>query len=150
MKQATLLFLFKDNQVLLAMKKRGFGEGRWNGVGGKPQYGESIIDAAIRECSEEIVVTPNNIKEVATLNFYFPEKSKDWDQQVIVFSCNNWDGIPVETEEMAPKWFSIDEIPYDQMWSDDIYWLPKVIEGEYVKADFHFDDNDNLLKYNFK
>lgn len=36
MLQNTLVFVFNpQNQVLLAMKKRGFGEGKWNGSGGK-------------------------------------------------------------------------------------------------------------------
>jgi 8-oxo-dGTP pyrophosphatase MutT (NUDIX family) len=36
------------------MKKRGFGEGRWNGVGGKVEPGESIEAALIREAKEEV------------------------------------------------------------------------------------------------
>ncbi len=46
-------------EILLAMKKRGFGKGRWNGVGGKPdpeKGDKSIIDCAIREAQEEIGV----------------------------------------------------------------------------------------------
>ncbi|MCL4357608.1 8-oxo-dGTP diphosphatase [Patescibacteria group bacterium] len=148
MKQATLLFLLDNNRILLAMKKRGFGVGRWNGVGGKPHKNEAIEKTARRECQEEIRVVPKEIKEIATLNFYFPENKKEWNQQVIVFICRTWKGKPMETEEMSPQWFAISGIPYDKMWSDDKYWLPKVIEGEYVKADFYFDDNDNLLKYN--
>jgi hypothetical protein len=31
----TLLFLVKDDQAILAMKKRGFGTGNWDGVGVK-------------------------------------------------------------------------------------------------------------------
>ena len=41
MKLVTLLFLRRDGQILLAMKKRGFGEGKWNGVGGKVEPGET-------------------------------------------------------------------------------------------------------------
>ena len=74
MKQATLLFLLKNNQILLAMKKRGFGQGRWNGAGGKPKDEETIIETAIRETQEEIGVTPKNISQVATLDFYFQNK----------------------------------------------------------------------------
>ena len=147
MKHATLLFLINDKQILLAMKKRGFGAGRWNGVGGKPNEAESITDAALRECQEEIGVTPIEIQEVAILNFYFPESKKSWNQQVTTYICRDWEGVPIETEEMAPKWFNIDEIPYSKMWPDDKHWLPKVIKGEYVKADFYFDDNDKLIKY---
>jgi len=42
LKQATLLFLIENDNILLAMKKRGFGAGHWNGVGGKSDSGESI------------------------------------------------------------------------------------------------------------
>ncbi len=46
----TLLFLRKNNHILLAMKKRGFGADRWNGVGGKLEPGETIEQALVREC----------------------------------------------------------------------------------------------------
>lgn len=150
LKQATLLFLIKDNEILLAMKKRGFGVGRLNGVGGKPEGNESIEQTAIRECQEEIRVTPRNIKQVATLEFYFPDSKSDWNQRVFVYFCTEWQSDPEETEEMKPSWIKIKDIPYTQMWADDKYWLPKVIDGDYVDAEFHFDDNDGVLDYKVK
>ncbi|MCP5842996.1 NUDIX domain-containing protein, partial [Klebsiella pneumoniae] len=65
----TLLFLRRDDELLLAMKKRGFGAGKWNGVGGKIEAGETIEDALVRECQEEINVTPLNWQAVAELDF---------------------------------------------------------------------------------
>lgn len=47
-KLLTLLFVLEPGRVLLGMKKRGFGVGRWNGFGGKVQLGESIEEGAIR------------------------------------------------------------------------------------------------------
>jgi 8-oxo-dGTP pyrophosphatase MutT (NUDIX family) len=69
MKDMTVLFLRREQEVLLAMKKRGFGKGRWNGVGGKVELGETPEEAAKRECLEEINVTPQIIKKVAELIF---------------------------------------------------------------------------------
>lgn len=140
LRQVTLAFLIKDTQILLAMKKRGFGEGKWNGYGGKPMIDETIIDAAIRETEEEIGVTSKNLKQVAVLNFYFPKLPQflDWDQQVVVFFISEWEGEPVETEEMKPQWFPIHELPFSQMWPDDIHWLPKVIQGNSIKGNFRF------------
>jgi len=149
MKQATLLFLIKDNQILLAMKKRGFGQGRWNGVGGKPKENENILDTAIRETQEEINVVPKNIFQVATLDFYFQNKT-EWDQQVLVFIANDWEGEPSESEEMKPQWFEIDKIPFESMWSDDQFWLPQVLSGKKIKAEFTFGDNDVVLKKSVK
>lgn len=57
-RQATLCLLIKDGKILLAMKKRGFGVGRWNGAGGKfdSEKDKDILGAAIRETKEEIGV----------------------------------------------------------------------------------------------
>lgn len=146
LRQVTLAFLLRDKEILLAMKKRGFGKGRWNGYGGKPMIDETIIDAAIRETQEEIRVTPKNLKKVATLNFYFPTlpQFNDWNQQVIVFFVDEWEGEPQETEEMAPKWYPIDQLPFSDMWPDDIHWLPKVIQGNIITADFSFNKDMQL------
>lgn len=144
MKQATLLFLLKENQILLAMKKRGFGQGRWNGYGGKPNPDENILDTATRETQEEIGVTPKNITQVAILDFYFKNKS-EWDQQVLVFITHDWEGEPIESEEMKPEWFGLDKIPYDSMWPDDPLWLPLVLNNKKIHAEFTFGENDIVL-----
>ena len=147
LRQATLCFLIKEDQILLAMKKRGFAEGKWNGSGGKPKPEDKSIEAtAKREMWEETTVSPKKLKKVAILNFYFSEKI-DWNQQVIVFITNEWDGIPTETEEMAPKWFKINKIPYEKMWDDDILWLPKVLDGKIVEGNFLFDENQKMLEH---
>ena len=145
LQQATLIFLLKEGQILLAMKKRGFGVGKWNGVGGKKREQEKIEETAKREAGEEIGVSVGYLKEVATLNFYFLEKT-DWNQQVVVYLSDNWIGEAKESEEMAPRWFDLDKIPYTDMWEDDIFWLPKVLNGSKVKADFLFDENQKMIE----
>jgi len=131
LRQATICLLRKNDEVLLAMKKRGFGVGKWNG---------------------EIGVTPVAIEQVAVLDFRFPDvpAEKNWDQQVVVFICNEWTGEFAESEEMLPKWFKISEIPYDQMWSDDVFWMPKVFSGQKVKAEFIFSGEGKLKEHKFK
>lgn len=147
--KASLLFLVKGDEILLAMKKRGFGKGRFNGVGGKPEGKEKIEQTAKRETKEEIGVSPKKIQEVAKLNFYFPEKP-EWDQQVIVYYCYKWQGRPKETEEMKPKWFNRFDLPYKRMWPDDKLWLPHVMEGKYVNANFAFGEGDLIADYNIE
>ncbi len=158
MRQATLVFLYNaesthksTQQILLAMKKRGFGVGRWNGVGGKLQEGEEIRDAAVREAEEEISVKidTKNLVPVASLDFTFPHKP-DFDQQVHVYFVTEWEGEPTESEEMKPQWFDVGAIPYSEMWSDDILWLPLVLEGERIKAQFTFDENDTVTGHHIE
>ena len=52
-KLLTLVFVLKPGHVLLGMKKRGFGVGKWNGFGGKMHADESMVECAARELHEE-------------------------------------------------------------------------------------------------
>lgn len=144
-KICSLVFMIEGDNILLAMKKRGFGAGKWNGVGGKVEPGETIEQSMIREAEEEIGVTPLEYTYVGYLEFDFPGGITDMRGHVYI--CTAWDGEPVETEEMAPRWFKIREIPYDHMWQDDILWLPSVLAGKSVQGKFTFDDKDNMLTH---
>ena len=147
----TLVLLTKGDEVLLAMKKRGFGAGWWNGVGGKLDPGETVIEAAVRETREEIdvVIDPDDLTLVAKINFYFPHDPKDKqnNQQVQVFLCEHWQGEPKESEEMAPKWFPKLKPPLEAMWPGDDLWMPRVLLGETGTAEIMFNpfDNPNLV-----
>ena len=67
--ETTLSLLKKDNKILLGMKKRGFGEGKYNGVGGKLKENETPEIAMIRETQEEINVTPTKYEKVGIIEF---------------------------------------------------------------------------------
>ena len=149
MRNTTLLFLVRRSggeisEVCLAMKKRGFGAGRWNGVGGKVAEGESIEEATLREAKEEIGVEAGDLNKVAELTFTFPH-NPNFDQLVHTYFSESWQGEPTESEEMSPKWFAPAEIPFKEMWPDDQYWLPKAISGKLIKASFTFGEKDVIL-----
>ncbi len=154
MRHATLCVLLKENpskQILLGYKKRGFGQGKYNGFGGKVQNNESIEEAAIRELYEEsgIKTSLEYIKKVAEFEFEFLHvpKEKLWDQVVHVFFINKWEGEPEESEEMKPVWFNIEDIPYDKMWKDDKYWLPLVLENKILEGKFKFGKDNESIEY---
>lgn len=149
LRQVSIVFMLRDKQILLAMKKRGFGQGHWNGAGGKPESGEDIVATARRECQEEIGVIPGDLKLVAILNFY-AQGSPGNNQQAHVYFCHEWQGEPRETEEMRPQWFNLKDIPYDSMWADDKYWLPLVLSGQKIAADFYFDEKNKVIKHQIK
>ena len=151
MRQSTLCLLVKDEGILLAMKKRGFGVGRWNGAGGKfdPGKDKNILETAVRETKEEIGVVIKNPQKVGLFHFRFPHKP-EWDQDVHLFLAKEWQGNPEESDEMAPKWFSFNAIPYESMWPDDIYWMPHILRGKNLEADFTFGEGDKLLGHDIK
>ncbi|MDD2647139.1 MAG: 8-oxo-dGTP diphosphatase [Patescibacteria group bacterium] len=154
LRDVTLVFLVKKSgdkitEICLAMKKRGFGVNRWNGVGGKLLADESIEMAAKREAQEEIGVDLKKINKIAEIDFYFPHQT-DWNQTVNAFFCEEWEGEPIETEEMRPRWFNPSELPYESMWSDDKFWVPHILEGKLLKASFVFKEHDLVDSHNLE
>ncbi len=123
----TLLYILNGDYVLLIEKKRGIGKGLYNGVGGKINPGETPVQAAIRECKEEIGVTPIDLTWRGILEFHNDERFYGL---VYVFLATQYKGKLVETDEARPVWFRISNLPYDRMWKDDRYWLPLVLEED--------------------
>ena len=143
-KLLTLCIIHQHPKVLLGMKKRGFGVGRWNGFGGKVAPGETIEDAAKREMFEEAGIKLKNLDKVAIIQFEF--KGNPEILETHIFKSNDFDGIPTESEEMKPQWFFIDEIPFKEMWPDDIYWIPLFLKGKKFKGKFLFGEADVVLE----
>lgn len=149
-KYCTLLFLKRNDEILLAMKKRDFGKGLWNGVGGKIQPGEMIDQALVRECREEIGVIPMHYHKVAENSFHEFHEGEPANMYVYTYFCDEWEGEPTESEEMAPKWFAITDIPYLQMWPDDDYWLPQVLAGSKIMGEFELDENNGIISHSVR
>ena len=144
----TLCIVQKEERVLLGMKKRGFGQGRWNGFGGKVKEGESIEEAMKRELKEEAGIAALSFEKKGLLEFRFKDNPEYL--EVHVFHIPFFKGNPQETEEMRPQWFLKEEIPFDTMWPDDKYWLPLFLEGKFLRGQFSFGDDKTLLDYTIK
>lgn len=136
-KTLTLCMVVREGEILLGMKKRGFGAGRYNGFGGKVEAGESVTAAAVRELQEEAGLTASELSLTGRLTFTFQSGSEPL--QVFVYRVTAWTGEPVETEEMRPEWFQVSDIPYTKMWSDDEYWLPHFLAETPFTGTFRFD-----------
>lgn len=139
-----LCFLVRDedddaSHVLLGSKKRGLGAGNIVGLGGKVEPDEDARAAAVREVAEEsgVVVEADDLEEMAMISFWFPTRP-GWDQRAAVFVARRWQGEPVETDEITPGWYDVNAIPFDAMWADARHWLPHVLAGRRLTADFTF------------
>jgi len=141
--QATLLFVVDANNVLLIRKKRGLGAGKINGPGGKLDTGETPVQCAIREVSEELCIDAADPEYRGQLKFQFID---GYSIHVHVFLSHGYSGEPTETDEAVPLWFPLNEVPYGEMWADDVVWLPQVLAGASVDGRFLF-DADRLLEY---
>ncbi len=148
-KLMTLCLVREPGRVLLGMKKRGFGAGRWNGFGGKVGAGEEIVAATKRELLEEVGLTTTAVKKVGVLDFKFAKEPGEI-FQVHIFETNNVSGEPTESDEMKPQWFDLADIPFDQMWPDDRHWFPLFLSGKKFTGRFLFSDGDVILEQELK
>ena len=142
--RATLCFLIEDGKILLIRKKRGFGAGKINAPGGRIEPGEAPHECAIRETSEEVGLTPAGVRNHGELHFQFTD---GYSLHCTVFVANDYSGELIETDEALPIWTPLDSIPYEEMWADDIHWLPGVITGGTFRGYFHFDGEKMLSKH---
>ncbi|XP_030880345.1 7,8-dihydro-8-oxoguanine triphosphatase isoform X2 [Leptonychotes weddellii] len=96
----TLVLVLQPQRVLLGMKKRGFGAGRWNGFRGKVQDGETIEDGAKRELQEESGLTVDALHKVGHIVFEFMGEPELMD--VHIFCTDSVQGTPVESDVTQP------------------------------------------------
>ncbi len=144
-KLLTLLLIYKNDQILLGLKKRGFGMGKWNGFGGKVDKSESIEDATKRELFEESGLVVNSMEKIGLTEFVWQGKEGDvW--EVHIFASNDFVGTPEETEEMKPQWFDNDKIPFEKMWPDDKFWFPLFLTGKKFEGRFLYDDKNDIVE----
>ena len=129
-------------QVLLGRKKKGLGLGNIVGLGGKLEPGESALDAAVREVEEEsgLIVSADALTAMGVLTYLFPHKPA-WSQRSNVFVTDRFSGTPRESDELNPVWFTIADLPVDEMWDDARHWLPGVLAGVPVEATFTFGED---------
>ena len=143
--EATLCHIIDGDSLLLQRKSAGlFGEGRWNGVGGKLKACETPTEGAVREALEETGLRVSSLKPHGVLNFYFGQRTRpDW--AIHVFSTSTFEGEARPSEEGVLRWFPLDEIPYDEMWQDDRHWLPLLLGGKRFGGDFYFSEEGTKL-----
>ena len=119
-----------DNEILLGKRAHTlFCDGIWNGPGGRFRDGESTLTCLRREVFEEIgvkIVRPSSV-HVATVDLYHPLEadghSLEW--RVYFFTVREWYGEPKPTKKFdSVDWFPINHLPYGQMMTDQIAWLP--------------------------
>uniref|UniRef100_A0A452FZN7 Oxidized purine nucleoside triphosphate hydrolase n=1 Tax=Capra hircus TaxID=9925 RepID=A0A452FZN7_CAPHI len=126
-------------RVLLGMKKRGFG--------GKVKK-ERPSKTGPRELQEESGLTVDALHKVGQITFEFVGDPELMD--VHVFCTDSVQGTPVESDEMRPQWFRLDQIPFADMWPDDSYWFPLLLQRKKFRGYFRFQGQDTILDYTLR
>ncbi|OLZ39669.1 NUDIX hydrolase [Natrinema saccharevitans] len=149
--EATLCFPLRNDggdadEVLLIEKRRGLGEGWYNGPGGKLEAGETPRECAVRETREEVGLEVTTLEKAGELTFLLDGEGHT---RCHVYRTRSFAGEPTASEEAYPEWVPVDDVPYDRMWDDDHLWLPGVLEGETVAGEFRFEGGEPLDEADF-
>lgn len=144
-KLLTICVIHQHPRILLGLKKRGFGVGKWNGFGGKALEGELIEDTAVREVREEAGIEVEDVERIGVCEYIWTNDPVI--HEVHIFRATRFSGEPVETEEMNPQWFHVDELPFQDMWADDPYWFPLALAGKKFKAKFYFEPDERITRH---
>jgi len=68
-----------------------------------------------------------------------------------VFLAHEFEGVPIDGREGHLKWFSIDALPFNEMWEDDQYWYRPALEQTRFEAWFYFSgDFEKLIDHRIR
>lgn len=149
-KHFTLIFclneqLTSEREILLGLKKYGFGEGKWVGFGGKLEDDETLEEGAVRELTEECGIVATDLERQGHLIYHVD--SYPAIMRMHVFVVKSYTGELQESEEMKPQWFKESEIPFELMWVDGQYWLPLLLRGKKFLGEFFFLDDSTIASH---
>jgi 8-oxo-dGTP diphosphatase len=142
MKLATLCYVRDQGKTLMVhriKKENDIHLGKWNGLGGKLEPGETPEECAAREIFEEsgLVVRRMNFKGMLT----FPGFSNDEDWYAFVFVIDEYDGTLVESPEGTLHWVVDEDVPGLNLWEGDRFFLPWLDKPGFFSGKFTYVDN---------
>src|SRR4030066_505320 len=142
MKLATLCYVRRDRQTLMLHrinKANDMHLGKWNGLGGKLNPGESPEECAVREIIEESGLKVRNpqLKGILT----FPAFANDEDWYAFVFVVDNFEGELIDSsEEGVLRWVDNADLLSLNLWEGDRIFLPWLDQPGFFSAKFIYQD----------
>lgn len=141
MKLATLCYVQKDNKTLMLYrnkKENDYHEGKWNGLGGKFEIGESPEACAIREIKEEAGLTVKNLIMKGFITFPLFDGKDDW--HVFLFVIDEFDGKLINSPEGELEWIDNDKLSEINLWEGDKIFIPWLFQDKFFSAKFNYVD----------
>ncbi|HBE87563.1 MAG TPA: DNA mismatch repair protein MutT [Elusimicrobia bacterium] len=147
MKLATLCYVRRGGRTLMlhrVKKKDDVHEGKWNGLGGKLEPGESPEDCVVREIREEagLRIKSPVLKGVLT----FPDFAKGEDWYVFVFTASSFTGRLIDSPEGELRWIPDRDLLKLNLWEGDRVFLPLLRRRGHFSGKFHY-RSGRLVKY---
>lgn len=141
MKLATLCYVSKDNKTLMLYrnkKENDYHEGKWNGLGGKFELGESPEECAIREIKEESGLTVKALSMKGFITFPLFDGKDDW--YVFLFVIDDFEGNLIDSPEGKLEWIDNKNLLELNLWDGDKIFIPWLFEENYFSAKFNYEN----------
>ncbi len=143
MKLATLCYIkdVKNKKTLMLYrnkKENDYHEGKWNGLGGKLELGETPEECAIRELKEESGFVVKNPKLKGLITFPMFDGVDDW--YVFIFTITDYNGELIDSPEGKLEWIPDEKITSLNLWDGDKIFLEWVDKDKFFSAKFNYKD----------
>ncbi len=149
MKLATLCYIMdkKTNSTLMLhriKKENDYHQGKWNGLGGKLNQGESPEECAIREIKEESGLIVKNPLLKGFITFPNFDGVDDW--YVFVFTIDEFEGRLIDSPEGKLEWIPSEKLTSLNLWEGDKIFLDWIFKEKIFSAKFNY-ENGNFIDY---
>lgn len=143
MKLATLCYVIdkKTNSTLMlhrVKKENDYHEGKWNGLGGKFEAGESPEECAIREIEEECGLKVKSVKMKGIITFPMFDGKDDW--YVFLFTSDEYEGKLIDSPEGNLAWIPNNKLIELNLWDGDKYFIPWIFKENFFSAKFNYNN----------
>ncbi|MCB0324895.1 MAG: 8-oxo-dGTP diphosphatase [Bdellovibrionales bacterium] len=148
MKLATLCYVRSNGRTLMLERGKRPGDihqGKWNGLGGKLDPGETPEECVIREVREESGLTIEEPRLRGILTFPAFKDGEDW--YVFVFTAEHFEGEVTECAEGRLAWIADEELLTLPLWEGDHFFLPWLFAGRFFSARFRYQEK-RLVAHN--
>jgi len=117
-------------------KKNDYHEGKWNGLGGKFELGETPEECAIREIEEESGLIVKELKLKGFITFPMFDGKDDW--YVFVFVIDKFEGELIDSPEGNLEWIPNEQLLKINLWDGDKIFIPWLDEEKFFSAKFNY------------
>lgn len=146
-KLSTLCYIKRDDSILMlhrVKKKNDINKGKWIGVGGHFEDGESPEECLIREVLEETGLKLTSYKFRAIITFLY---DKDITEYMHLYTADEFFGEMIECDEGNLSWVPKSKLLDLELWDGDKIFLKLLDErDDFFSLKLIYDKNDNLVE----
>ncbi len=134
-------------------KEGDFHAGKWNGLGGKLELGESPAEGAAREIFEEsglqLPVSAYSVLGVLQFPNFKPKKHEDWICYVVVAKVpdHKLSEIKASGAEGDLTWVAREDVLNLNLWEGDKFFIPHVIARTPFVGTIWYEDGKVVKHY---